>query len=168
MEIRSDRTYRFAVPASAVWAAMADVDSFTRWWPWLQEFDGRRLAPGQVWTCAVRPPLPYVVRFRLTVGAVDPCRTVTATVDGDIRGRARVDLAEDAGTGGSRVRLRSDLSPAHRWLRAVAAVARPAVRFGHDWVLDTGARQFAAPDLPAPAGGSATPPEPGGSRAAAG
>ena len=27
-------------------------------------------------------------------------------------------------------------------LRTFAAVARPVVRFGHDWVLDTGVQQF--------------------------
>jgi hypothetical protein len=160
VEICSDRSYRFAAPPPVLWAAMGDVDSFPRWWPWLAHFEARRLATGEVWACAVRPPLPYVVRFRLTIDDVDEGRSVTASVDGDICGGALLTLSEDA-NGASRVHLRSALSPAHRWLRAVAAVARPAVRFGHDWVLDTGARQFAERALPA------TPPERGGSRAAA-
>jgi hypothetical protein len=99
-----------------------------------------RLAPGEVWSCTVRPPAPYTLRFRLAIDQVEPGRRVTATIGGDIRGRARLDIAD--GGPGTRVRLRAGLAPANRWLAAVASLARPAVRYGHDWVLDTGARQF--------------------------
>jgi uncharacterized protein YndB with AHSA1/START domain len=187
MRIDSDRCYRFAVPPSRLWAAVCDVRSFPRWWSWLHEFEGRRLAPGEVWECAVRPPLPYVLRFRLIIGEVDEARLVTATVEGDIAGRATLDItARPVGAAGrdlradSEVRLRSSLAPGRRWLEMLATVAGPATRYGHDWVLDTGARQFAerattatttaaAPDDGAdrPGGVLATPPERGGSRAAA-
>ena len=46
--------------------------------------------------------------------------------------------------GGCDVRLVSSLAPRNRVLKAVAKVARPMVRYGHDWVLNTGARQFAS------------------------
>jgi hypothetical protein len=36
----------------------------------------------------------------------------------------------------------SHLEPGNSLLRAVARLAAPVVRYGHDWVLDTGARQF--------------------------
>ena len=44
---------------------------------------------------------------------------------------------------GCEIRLRSELGPDSRVLRVVAATARPLVNFGHNWVLDTGAQQFA-------------------------
>jgi hypothetical protein len=34
------------------------------------------------------------------------------------------------------------LSPSRRWLKALSVLARPVARFGHEWILDTGARQF--------------------------
>jgi hypothetical protein len=48
---------------------------------------------------------------------------------------------------GCTVHLVSELVPDNRLLRAAALVARPIVRFGHDWILDTGASQFAASAL---------------------
>jgi hypothetical protein len=140
MEIVSDRTFDFGAARPVLWAAVADVAGYRRLWPWLVGFDGARLAPGEVWACAVRPPVPYTLRFRITIDEVDPGRRVTATIGGDIRGRARLDLSDSRS--GARVRLRSGLAPDTRWLAAVASLARPAVRLGHDWVLDTGARQF--------------------------
>jgi uncharacterized protein YndB with AHSA1/START domain len=156
MEIRSDRRYHFELPRPTVWAAITDVTAYPRWWSWLGEFDGERLAPGEVWTCAVHPPLPYVLRFRLTIDEVEPERLVTARVSGDIGGTATLWMAAAGGASSSgdpnpsvttpttEVRLRSRLAPRNRWLAAVAATARPVVRYGHDWVLDTGASQFAA------------------------
>jgi hypothetical protein len=44
--------------------------------------------------------------------------------------------------GGCEARLQSRLVPANQVLRAIATLARPVARFGHDWVLDTGLRQF--------------------------
>ena len=68
-------------------------------------------------------------------------RTISTTIAGDIVGVARLDIAprED----GCEIRLRSALGPDSRVLRVVAATARPLVNFGHNWVLDTGAQQFA-------------------------
>ena len=43
---------------------------------------------------------------------------------------------------GCELRLRSALSPQNRVLRLVTLGARPVARFGHDWVLDSGVRQF--------------------------
>ena len=64
-------------------------------------------------------------------------------MDGDIGGTARIEVEPD-GVDGSRVRLRSTLAPRSRAFAALATVARPIVSRGHDWVLDTGAAQFAA------------------------
>jgi hypothetical protein len=36
------------------------------------------------------------------------------------------------------------LAPGNLTLRLMSRVAAPIARFGHDWVLDSGARQFIA------------------------
>jgi hypothetical protein len=126
------------------------VDAYTTWWPWLREFDGRTLAAGEVWTCAVQPPLPYAVRFTVAFDEVIHGEQVVTTIGGDIGGAATLQLfAGEGGDGAdealdrSRLRLTAELAPQKRSMLALSIVARPLVTFGHHWVLDTGARQFA-------------------------
>lgn len=140
MEISSDRTYRFPVTPEALWAGIGEVGRYRRWWPWLRSFDGQVMREGQVWSCVVQPPLPYVVRFELTLDEVVEPSFVRATAVGDITGTATLEIRHVEG--GSELRLRSSLAPRSDLLRLVAVVARPLVERGHDWVLDTGARQF--------------------------
>ncbi len=141
MEIRSDRRHRFEVDPEALWERMQAVEEYERWWPWLSGFSAAALVAGDTWHATVHPPLPYVLRFAILLEEVDAPRRVEARVEGDIVGWARLSIAEV--DGGSEARLESALSPRSRMLRAVAGVARPMVAFGHDWVLESGFRQFA-------------------------
>lgn len=124
-----------------VWAAVADVDRYPALWPWLQQFDAGGLIAGEVWRCRVKPPLPYSVRFSIELEEVVPLDHVVASVAGDISGVARLDFESTAA--GSDIRLTSTLAPSGRAFALVATVMRPLVGRGHDWVLDTGAAQFA-------------------------
>jgi hypothetical protein len=142
VHVRSDRRYEFAVGPDELWTAFTRVEDYRSWWPWLRRFEAGGFEPGERWRCTVQPPLPYVLRFDVTLVEVEPHRFVTASVSGDIVGEARIDVRA-TGTG-SEVRLVSALSPSNPMLRAIATMARPVVRFGHDWVLDTGLRQFAS------------------------
>ncbi len=146
VEVRSDRRYAFSVPPEGLWPALTRIEEYRRWWPWLRGFEAAAFAAGERWRCVVQPPLPYALRFDLAIVEVEPLAFVTATVHGDITGRARLEVR--ATPGGSEARLVSELAPSNAMLRAIASVARPVVRFGHDWVLDTGLRQFAARALP--------------------
>jgi hypothetical protein len=138
----SDRSWTFDVPAEHLWARVTAVDEYAAWWPWLAEFhpDGG-FARGAAWSCLVAPPLPYRIRFRLVLEEVRPARLVRARVSGDIRGDAQLTIDET--DRGCQARLRSDLSPANPLLRGVGVTARPLIAWGHDWVLDSGQRQFA-------------------------
>lgn len=139
---RSERRATFAEPPEVVWAALIDVGAYRRWWPWLTELDGDGFDVGATWRCHVRPPLPYSVRFTLHLEEVEPPRFAVATVAGDIEGHASLDLSEPSGGAGTELRLVSVLQSATRTLRLLADLGPPIVRFGHDWVLDTGLRQF--------------------------
>ena len=147
--IRSDRRFAFDQPPDQVWAAMGNTSAYTRWWPWLRRFEARGLVTGDVWTCHIQPPLPYFLRFTITLDEVVPEASVTATLAGDIAGTAELAVA-GGDAGGCDVRLVSDLAPASGVLRAFAVVARPLVVWGHDWVLAEGVRQFKAKGLGAP------------------
>jgi hypothetical protein len=151
VDVRSDRRYRFEVGPEELWPLMVQVQDYRRWWPWLRACDATAFEPGAEWSCVVQPPLPYSLRFRITLDEIEHGRFAAATIDGDITGTARIDVTPtDAG---SELRLVSRLAPANGWLRAVSAVARPIAQMGHDWVIDTGLRQFRAKALPGDASG---------------
>jgi hypothetical protein len=142
VQVESDRTWRFAAPPADVWEALAATDDYRAWWPWLRRFDAGGLVEGEVWNCTVKPPLPYALTFTLAVGRVEPGSSVEAVLGGDLRGTALLDISSCPG--GSDLRLRSRLAPARPAVALFAGAVRPLARWGHDWVLDTGVRQFAA------------------------
>jgi uncharacterized protein YndB with AHSA1/START domain len=139
--VASDRSWTFDRRPETVWAALADTDAYRTWWPWLRHFDARALRAGDVWDCQVKPPLPYSLRFTIAIEELHAPTMISATLDGDLRGAARIDLAPHGG--GTMLRLRSELQPASRPIAVLSTLAGPITRWGHDWVLDTGARQFA-------------------------
>ncbi|MCU1353439.1 MAG: hypothetical protein JWM05_2648 [Acidimicrobiales bacterium] len=141
MEITTERRYPFPADPEAFWTTIDQTDQYQVWWPWLRAFDAEGLQPGDRWDCVIRPPLPYLVRITLTLTAVERPRLVAATIDGDLVGRAHLSVQDHEQ--GSEVLLVSSLAPRRSLLRAFAAVAPPLARFGHSWVLDTGARQLA-------------------------
>jgi hypothetical protein len=128
------------VSPTELWAALTRLDRYQLWWPWLREFDAQLLAGDETWDCLVQPPLPYRVRFVVALEEVTAPTTVRASITGDVVGEARLDIVDQPN--GSEVRLVSHLEPGNGFLKAVARLAAPVVRYGHDWVLDTGARQF--------------------------
>jgi uncharacterized protein YndB with AHSA1/START domain len=142
VEVRSERRFEFDAAPPALWTALSSVGDYPRWWPWLRSFDARALAQGEEWRCTVKPPLPYVVRFTIRFDEVEVERRIDATVRGDMEGPAQL-LIEPSGAG-SAVTLTSSLRPTNSVLKAAAIVGRPLLRYGHDWVLDIGAGQFAS------------------------
>src|SRR5438132_12425021 len=93
---RFDRSWRFDVPVDALWEAFADTSVYPALWPWLDDFDAGPLAPGTVARFRVRPPLPYSLRFVVTVDDVIEHECVRATVDGDVRGSAELTVTPTA------------------------------------------------------------------------
>lgn len=142
MEVISDRRFRFAVDAPVFWRAVASTDEYQGWWPWLRSFEARGLVAGDVWQCAVRAPLGYTVRFRVHLVEVAAPTLVRATIDGDIVGRAELGVTPEGES--CDVRLTSSLEPRNRGFAVLAFLAAPLARRGHDWILDTGAGQFAS------------------------
>lgn len=141
--LRSTHLRRFDVGVDALWSAVTSVDRYQRWWPWLTELDAPSFEAGARWHCEVRAPLRYRVRFDLLLDEVDPigdARRARATVTGDIDGTAT--LAARAVERGSELELVATLAPTGAALRRFTHVARPLAAWSHDWVLDTGLRQF--------------------------
>jgi len=150
MELRSQRSYDFGAAPGAVFDAAGRLEDYGTWWPWLRLVSAERLATGDVWACELRPPIPYVLHLSLAFERVEVPRMVAVAVTGDLAGTsvAEVGPAE----GGSRVTVTSVLRPTHPVLAALAWAGRPMARTALAWVLDTGARQFAAVALAADRG----------------
>ena len=123
-----------------MWASIIRTDQYQDWWPWLNGFDGSTFSEEASWRCVVKPPLPYSLHFVVNLVEVIDHELVRARIEGDITGWAQLTAIDHEV--GSEFRLISELSPASSALRLIARVARPVAAFGHDWVLDTGARQF--------------------------
>jgi uncharacterized protein YndB with AHSA1/START domain len=169
--------YELPLPRQTVWSLMSKVDRYQSWWPWLRQFEGGGLSAGDEWRCMVQPPVPYLVRFRVVIDHVEPPGLVRARVLGDVVGDATLTLealetsearvghngdarAADAsgvaGAAGCLATLHSSLAPGNTALAVVSRFAAPIARFGHDWVLDSAARQFIARAIE-PAVGDASP-----------
>ena len=134
--------YELPLPREEVWSLISEVSEYRTWWPWLRSFEGAALLSEEEWCCEVQPPVPYLVRFRVSIEHVEPAVLVRARVAGDVVGRATLTLS-DTNTGCAAT-LDSSLAPGNRALRLASRFAAPIARFGHDWVLDSGARQFIA------------------------
>jgi hypothetical protein len=138
--------HRYPLPlrSAEVWAQIAEVSSYRAWWPWLRAFEASALAEGEEWRCEVQPPVPYAVRFRVAIERVEAPALVRARVLGDVIGEATLTLKDAPAGAGCVATLHSTLAPGNTALQLVSRFAGPVARFGHDWVLDSGARQFIA------------------------
>jgi polyketide cyclase/dehydrase/lipid transport protein len=137
---RFDRTWDFPVEPSELWAKLSRTEDFHRWWPWLRALQGGELVPGSRAEAVVRAPLPYTLRFSVDVLEVVPEQLVAARVSGDLEGPARLEVAPRPE--GSSARLVWEMDVRRPLLRAAARVGRPALEWGHDWVVASGIEQF--------------------------
>lgn len=136
--------HRYDLPLrrAEVWGLIGQMANYRRWWPWLRSFEATALAVGEEWCCEVQPPVPYPVRFRVEIEHIEAPTLVRSGVRGDVVGDAVLTL--DEAQGGCVATLRSSLAPGNAALQLVSRFAGPIAKFGHDWVLDSGARQFIA------------------------
>jgi len=137
-----DRSWPFEVPRDELWSRLSDTSSFSTWWPWLRAFDAVPIEEGASTQCVIGPPLPYVLKVDLVVARVVEGESVDVAVDGDLRGPARLALAD--GDGGATARLHWTLEVQRPMLRRAAMVGRPILQWGHDWVVSNGVEQFRA------------------------
>ena len=140
---RFDRTWAFDVAPDTLWAALTRTEEYRQWWPWLREFSGDGLVPGGRNTCVVRAPVPYTLRFTVTITELVRGERIVVAVDGDLAGVARLEVgALGARRRGSQVRLVWEVDLRQPILRAVGVFGRPIMEWGHQWVVDTGLEQF--------------------------
>jgi uncharacterized protein YndB with AHSA1/START domain len=130
----------FDVPPKALWKVLSRTERFCEWWPWLRSLESDGIVAGGVSHCVVRAPVPYRLRFDVTILEVEPERLIDTRVAGDLEGPARLELAEHPE--GCEAQVSWTVELRDPVLRAASRLARPVMEWGHDWVVDTGLRQF--------------------------
>jgi quercetin dioxygenase-like cupin family protein/uncharacterized protein YndB with AHSA1/START domain len=124
-----------AAPPEAVFDAIADARSYPVWWRPVYievESDG----PPELGSESrqhFKGRLPYHLRTRSVIRELDPPRTITADVDGDLRGRGTWTLTPAAH--GTHVRFDWQVHADRRLLRVLTPVLRPLFRWNHNWAI---------------------------------
>ncbi len=149
---RFDRSWRFPVTPAALWTTLEQHDRYREWWPWLRELtvDGGALQVGTVARLVIQAPLPYQLRCSIRVVDACPPDHVVTAVEGDLRGPAQ--LALSAVGSETDARLTWALALGTPALRSIAFVARPAMAWAHDRIVERGLQQFEAGALRAGVG----------------
>jgi uncharacterized protein YndB with AHSA1/START domain len=148
VRFRLDRSFVFEHAPAVVWDALSRPQDYPRWWTWLRriDIDGDGLTEGTTAHCYVRAPIPFALRVTLHVERVDAGRRVEVRIAGDLEGSGSLELADH--TDGTCARLTWAVQPAPRLLRAAGWLARPALHWGQEWAVSTGAKQFRHRGLP--------------------
>jgi uncharacterized protein YndB with AHSA1/START domain len=141
---RFDRSWHFGVSPEDLWATLSRTELYRSWWPWLRAFHledgGEALRTGAVAHVVIQAPLPYQLRCDVRAVDADPDRRLVTVVDGDLGGPARLELEPTAD--GTEARLAWELDLRAPLLRSFARVARPAMAWAHDRIVERGLVQF--------------------------
>jgi quercetin dioxygenase-like cupin family protein/uncharacterized protein YndB with AHSA1/START domain len=154
----SSRPYVFvdewdvAAPPEAVFSALADARTYPAWWRPVYidvESDGPAEL-GKESRQHFKGRLPYHLNTRSVITELDPPRTITAEVDGDLRGTGTwtltpigVPTAADVAVGGgpqggligTHVRFDWQVHADRKLLRTLTPLLRPLFRWNHDWAI---------------------------------
>jgi hypothetical protein len=139
-----DRSWHFGVSPEELWATLSCTERYRSWWPWLRELDaeddGEALRTGAVAHVVIQAPLPYQLRCNVRVVDAEAARRLVTYVDGDLSGPARLEL--QPAPDGTEARLAWALDVRAPLLRSFALVARPAMAWAHDRIVERGLVQF--------------------------
>jgi hypothetical protein len=135
-----DRRFELATTPEQLWATLQQTEQYPVWWSWLRELEGGELREGAVAHVLVQAPLPYKLKMEIAVQRVVPHQSVETNVRGDLQGPARLEVEEIPG--GCTARLVWSLELRDSVLRPLSFIARPAMVWAHDRVIEIGLREF--------------------------
>lgn len=130
----------FPAPPGAVFAHLAHIEDYPRWWPQVREATRSDDGSG---TTRVRSFLPYDVVTTVSERRRDPARGILeAALGGDLDGWARWTVT--AYGSGTRVVYEQEVEVRRALLRALALPCRPVLRANHALMMRAGRRGLAA------------------------
>jgi mannose-6-phosphate isomerase-like protein (cupin superfamily)/uncharacterized protein YndB with AHSA1/START domain len=124
-----------AAPPDAVFAAIADSRTYPVWWrPVYIEVDSDgRTEVGAESRQHFKGRLPYHLHTRSVITELDSPRTITADVDGDLRGRGTWTLTPTRR--GTHVRFDWQVHADRKLLQVLTPLLRPIFRWNHNWAI---------------------------------
>jgi uncharacterized protein YndB with AHSA1/START domain len=134
--------YEFPQSPEGIWDALEEVDQFALWWPWLEDFrfEGGSLVTGAVLSGVVAPPLPYRMRIQIELTRCQKPGIIEAQVHRDLEGEARIALRSHGV--GTHVQVAWTLEMMQRPMRLADRMAHPALKRGHDHVVEKTVAKF--------------------------
>jgi hypothetical protein len=135
-------SYDFPQHPQGIWDALEEVDQFTLWWPWLEEFrlEGDSLVAGAVLYGVVAPPLPYRMRVQIELTRCEKPGTIEASVHRDLEGEASIAICPQGV--GAHVDVAWRLEMMQRPMRLADRMAHPVLKRGHDRVVENTVAEF--------------------------
>jgi len=133
---RFDNVWHLRAPCDRVYAALADVDGYLRWWPQVREIHRIDADSGQV---RVRSVLPYTLDLVLVRDVEDQDRhLLRVSVDGDLRGWCAWQLSADGAV--TRADFSQEVQVTVPVLQRMPFALRPLLRANHAHMMHSGER----------------------------
>ena len=125
-----------AAPPEAVFDALADARTYPQWWsPVYIDVDDRRAGRARQQSRQhFKGRLPYHLHTRSRIVALERPRSVTADVDGDLRGRGIWTLTPTA-TAAPTCASTGACTPTAACSSSLTPLLRPALRWNHAWAI---------------------------------
>jgi hypothetical protein len=126
-----------------VWAALYDVASWPKWWPYVQEVEeleaGDAGGVGALRRFTWGSALPYQLTFTMRTSAVERPYILEAIAEGELSGIGRWTLIP-RGPAATEVRYDWEVSTSRTWMNVMAPVLGPMFRWNHGQVMAAGAQ----------------------------
>ncbi|MBE3074576.1 MAG: SRPBCC family protein [Actinobacteria bacterium] len=144
---RFDNLWHLRAPREQVYAALADVEGYQRWWPQVREIHRINAERGRV---RIRSLLPYTLDLVLVRTVQDEARGVLRVdVDGDLRGWCAWQFSSEGA--GTRAQFSQEVEVTALVLRRMPFAIRPLLRGNHAHMMrsgEHGLRNYLASSLP--------------------
>jgi carbon monoxide dehydrogenase subunit G len=143
-------TWKFRAPRETVWDAIEAYPHWPRWWPAIavahQISPGAADGLGEVAEVVFRTKLGYRIRFRTRTTHRQAPAELEVRTEGELEGTGRWRLTSEGDT--TVVRYVWDVQTRPLWMNLLAPLLRPAFKWNHDQVMQSGqvglARMLAA------------------------
>jgi hypothetical protein len=128
-----------------VWDVIDDALSWPQWWRGVVRVDeldsGGPNRVGSRYEIEWRSRLPYPLAFEFTTERVERPLTMEGRAEGELAGRGRWRLFEDAGV--TAVLYEWNVHTTKAWMNLFGPVARPVFQWNHDVVMRWGGEGLA-------------------------
>jgi uncharacterized protein YndB with AHSA1/START domain len=133
---RFDNEWHLRAPRERVYAALADVEGYERWWPQVREIHWIDADSGRV---RIRSLLPYTLDLVLARVAQDEARGILRVdITGDLGGWCAWQLTADGA--GTRARFSQEVEVTAPMLQRAPFAIRPLLRGNHAHMMRSGER----------------------------